>query len=118
MSQGRISDNDLEIHRLSHAVYEMACRNSVWADICHILQLDPERDKQDLYPHYEKGRAQMRKDVRSVQFDKALAGSDRMLIFLGQAECDQKIQPQPQQPQAEPTTVERKVYIKDANGGH
>jgi hypothetical protein len=38
----------------------------------------------------ERGRGQGRGSVRRAQFEKAMGGSDTMLIWLGKVMCDQK----------------------------
>jgi hypothetical protein len=78
-------------------------------DICAILGIA----RRTFYDHMERepaiaeaierGRGQGRGSVRRAQFEKAMAGSDTMLIWLGKVLCDQK-----------ETSV---VAVTGANGG-
>jgi hypothetical protein len=101
-------------------------------DICAILGIG----RRTFYDHMERepaiaeaierGRGQGRGSVRRAQFEKAMGGSDTMLIWLGKVMCDQKetsavvvsgpngapvLQPAPTVPKNDPIEAAR-IYQK------
>lgn len=64
-------------------VFQLAAIMCTNEEIGQVLGLSPTAIKNKFAKIIEKGRAQGKKSLRRSQFEKALAGDVRMLIFLG-----------------------------------
>jgi len=64
-------------------VFQLAAIMCTNEEIGQVLGLSPTAIKQKYHKVIEQGRAEGKKSLRRSQFEKALAGDVRMLIFLG-----------------------------------
>ena len=64
-------------------VFQLAAIMCTNEEIGQVLGLSPTAIKMKYAKVIEQGRAQGKKSLRRSQFEKALAGDVRMLIFLG-----------------------------------
>ena len=70
-------------------VYQLAAIMCTNEEISQVLGITPSQLKNKYQKIIDKGRAEGKKSLRRAQFEKALTGDVRMLIFLGKNYCGQ-----------------------------
>jgi hypothetical protein len=83
----RVKDIDPEI------VYRLACLQCTSREIADVVGVSHNTICKKFGDLIEKGQNVGRKSLRRAQFEKALGGSDRMLVWLGKQYLGQKETP-------------------------
>lgn len=73
----KVKDIDPEL------VYKLASMHCTLREIAKICDVDQETIRRHFGEEIEQAKAIGARSLRRAQWDKALSGSDRMLIFLG-----------------------------------
>lgn len=74
-------------------VYRLACMQCTTREIASIVGVSHTTIANKFKDLIEAGQNAGRKSLRRAQWEKALSGSDRMLVWLGKQYLDQKDQP-------------------------
>jgi hypothetical protein len=77
--RGRVRVKDID----KKQVYELACLQCTLREIAAVVGIDQETIRKHFSDIIEKGRETGKKSLRRAQWEKALSGSDRLLVFLG-----------------------------------
>lgn len=83
----KVKDIDVEL------VWRLACIQCTLQEIADVVGVDIETIRKHYGPMIEKGKSVGKKSLRRAQWDKALQGSDRMLVWLGKQYLSQKDAP-------------------------
>ena len=82
----KINDIDREL------VWKLACMQCTLREIADVIGVNAETIRKHFGDLIEKGKSVGKKSLRRAQFEKALGGDSRMLIFLGKNYLGQKDQ--------------------------
>ena len=74
-------------------VWKLACLQCSLKEIADNFNMTPEVLNRNFGDLIEKGRSVGRKSLRRAQFDKALQGDSKMLVWLGKQYLGQEDQP-------------------------
>jgi len=81
-------------YKLDHdLIFKLATIHCTYAEIAEIVGTSATTLEKRFKNLIEKGRAEGKKSLRKAQMDRALAGDQRMLIWLGKQYLDQKDTP-------------------------
>lgn len=71
-------------------IWRLACLQCTLREISDVVGVAPSTISKNFGELIEKGQSEGRKSLRRAQFEKALNGSDRMLVWLGKQYLGQK----------------------------
>jgi len=74
-------------------VWRLACMQCTLREIADVVGVSHETVRKHFGDLIEKGQSVGKKSLRRAQFEKALNGSDRMLVWLGKQYLAQKDAP-------------------------
>lgn len=84
----KVKDVDREL------VFRLACMQCTLQEIADVTGLALETVRKHFGDLIEQGKGVGKKSLRRAQWEKALNGSDRMLVWLGKQYLDQKDAPE------------------------
>lgn len=74
-------------------VWRLACMQCTLREIADVVGVSHETVRKHFGDLIEKGHSVGKKSLRRAQFEKAMNGSDRMLVWLGKQYLNQKDAP-------------------------